>query len=348
MGETAGDLLTGAAGPLTAEEAAAFAHMQFGIDGDIRKLTSERDQNFHLTARDGRAFVLKIAHPAEDPAVCDFQTRALQHIAAMDPDLPVPRAILDRAGAFQAMLARPGEAPRIVRLLSFLPGTMLHQALPTPRLWRSLGSTHARLGLALTGFTHPAETHDLLWDIKQVGKLDHLLEHIPSPRRALPQRALATFAATVAPVLGGLRWQVIHNDLNAHNVVVEAADPETVSGILDFGDMVRSPRICDAAVAASYLVSQGDGPLGGVTDYLAAYHAVAPLDDSEIAVLFDMIMARLAMTVLITTWRAGLFPDNAPYILRNNPSAWAGLERLAPLSRAEGRALLHDAAQARA
>jgi hypothetical protein len=58
----------------------------FGVDGSARLLESERDQNFQLRAEGraeaGREFVLKIANPAEHPAVLDFQTRALLHIAA--------------------------------------------------------------------------------------------------------------------------------------------------------------------------------------------------------------------------------------------------------------------------
>jgi Ser/Thr protein kinase RdoA (MazF antagonist) len=126
-------------------------------------------------------------------------------------------------------------------------------------------------------------------------------------------------------------------------VVVDAADPERVCGILDFGDMVRSPLVCDVAVAASYLVTQGDGPLGGAPDYVAAYHTAAPLMASEFEVLFDLVVTRLAMTVLITGWRAKLFPANAAYILRNAPSAWQGLERLAGLDRAAAREILQSA-----
>jgi hypothetical protein len=37
--------------------------------------------------------------------------------------------------------------------------------------------------------------------------------------------------------------------------------------------------------------------------------------------------------VAITNWRAARHPDNAAYILRNNPNARAGLQRLATLDR---------------
>ncbi|MFX5660644.1 phosphotransferase, partial [Acinetobacter baumannii] len=86
----------------------------------------------------------------------------------------------------------------------------------------------ARLDLALAGFRHPAENHDLLWDLKRADRVRGLLAEIPdAERRALPERALDRFVAHVLPVLPALRTQVIHNDFNPHNVLAGAtADDE--------------------------------------------------------------------------------------------------------------------------
>ena len=166
-----GGLLTTLAAPISAEAAAVLADQMFGLRGEAHPLTSERDQNFRLVAEDGAEFVLKIANPAEDPAVVEFQTQALHHIQRRDPTLPVPRVVSTRTGEPAGRLEQPGEAPRIVRLLTFLPGAMLHQAPATPALWRSLGAMHGRLDLALSGFSHPAADYELLWDLKHAGKL---------------------------------------------------------------------------------------------------------------------------------------------------------------------------------
>jgi len=56
----------------------------------VHRLDSERDQNFRLRSLSGREYVLKIANPDEDRAVTNLQTEALLHLAAADPDLPVP------------------------------------------------------------------------------------------------------------------------------------------------------------------------------------------------------------------------------------------------------------------
>jgi Ser/Thr protein kinase RdoA (MazF antagonist) len=56
----------------SASDAERIAGDVFGIHAAARPLDSERDQNFHLRAEDGREFVFKIANPSEDPVVVDF------------------------------------------------------------------------------------------------------------------------------------------------------------------------------------------------------------------------------------------------------------------------------------
>lgn len=332
-------LLATAPIPVTAAEAEAFALAHFGVAGRARPLISERDQNFHISEETGPGLVLKIAHPAENAGITEFQTLGLLHIARKDPTLPSPRVRLTRDGQTSVRLEKAGEAPRTVRLLTFLPGAMLHQTPSSPALRRGLGALHARLGLALRGFEHPSSDYELLWDLKQAAGTRSMLANIDDPAdRALLEQAMERFERHVAPALPHLRTQVVHNDLNAHNVVVDPTDPTRVTGILDFGDMIRSPLICDIAVAASYQFAVADGVLGGASDYLAGYHPVSPLLPDEIDLLADFILTRMMIAVLISTWRAQLYPENRQYILRNCPTAWAGLRRLIALPRDNARA----------
>jgi hydroxylysine kinase len=322
--------------------AEALALERFAIAGTARPLTSERDLNFRIATADGRDYVLKVANAAEDPAVLDFQEQALAHIAAADPDLPVPRVVRTAHGA--GVTRHEG---LLVRLLTWLDGTMLYEASRTPALRADLGAMHARLGVALKAFDHPAADYPLMWDLKGAADLRALLPHALGGGRDLAERALSRFETRVAPALAGLRSQVIHNDLNFHNVVVAADHPERIGGILDFGDMVKSPLICDVAVAAAYHVRGDDRPLADAAEYVAAYHAVSPLTDLEVEVLADLIVARLAMAVLISGWRAAVHPENRDYILRNEPRARRGLEALDRLSSDEAAEILRRACGAR-
>jgi hydroxylysine kinase len=339
-------LLETAVPEIAAAEAAVLAADLYGLDAAVTELKGERDRNFHLRVRDGGEFVLKVGNPAEDPEVVRFQIRALLHVERRDPGLPVPRVIRTLAGDAEAVLAPPGVAPRIVRVLTYLRGELLHRAPRSAAQRRNLGSCLAGLDRALQGFSHPASGHELMWDLTHASRVRGLLVHIADGRRrALATRFLDAFELHALPQMPNLRAQVIHNDMNPHNVLVASHAPDAIAGIIDFGDAVRAPLINDLAVAAAYQLDRTGHPLEGAGDMAAGYHATLPLAAGEIDLLFDLIATRMVLTVAISNWRAARYPENRDYILRNSANAWAGLERLSGLSRAEAQDYLHRACQ---
>ena len=60
----------------------------------------------------------------------------------------------------------------------------------------------------------------------------------------------------------------------------------------------------------------------------------------EVALLYELILTRLCMTVTITGWRASRYPENKTYILRNNGLSWDGLQRLQAVGRDAAQAFL--------
>ncbi len=305
-----------------------LALSRYGIDGEMIALSGERDRNYRIRRNtDGAYFMLKISHPSETALIADFQTQALLHLARTDPLLPVQRIVLtlDDVPSF---VADPGDGlPRVVRLFTYLPGLPMPEALRTPVQQQNLARTLARLDIALRDFDHPAGALQLPWDIQRADGVRSLLTHIEDPvRRTLAERVLDRFERTVKPVLHSLPTQPIHNDFNIYNVLVDPHDTDRIAAILDFGDMVRAPTVNDLAVAAAYQVGTGDDPLADVVHFVAAYHSVRALSAAEIEVLFTLIMARLVMVVAISGWRAIRYPENAPYLLRNNLVSWARLQ----------------------
>jgi hydroxylysine kinase len=339
------EVLTEAAQDLDPGPVAAMALARYGIEGSLKPLSGERDRNYLLQrAGDGARHVLKVSHPRETPLVADFQTQALLHIAAADPDLPVQRIVPTSDGQASFLWRAPDGAQRVVRMFSYLPGEPLPGVARTPLQRVRLAQTLARLDLALAGFDHPAGALDLPWDIQRADSVRSLLSHIDdSSQRALAQRVLHHFELHTKPVLPTLRRQPIHNDLNIYNVLVNAADTDRIAAILDFGDMVRAPLINDLAVAAAYQLGTGDDPLADVLPFVAAYHAVLPLSSQELDLLFSLMLARLVMVVAISGWRAGRYPDNAPYLLRNNGVSWT---RLIACDRVGQQAATHALRQA--
>jgi Ser/Thr protein kinase RdoA (MazF antagonist) len=318
--------------PVDVAEAQKLSADVFGVAGRADRLAGERDQNFRIDPQEGEPLLLKISNSAEDPAVTDLQTQALLHIAQHAPGLPVPRLYPTRNNEPQHVWRRPGGERRLVRLLSFLPGVPLHQAVADEQLLDKLGVALAQFDRALRDLRHPAETHDLLWDLQHASRLRTYTWAVEEPeKRRLAEAGLAIFSREAAPVLGQLRAQLLHNDLNPHNVLVSGSSRPSVTGIIDLGDMVRAPLVNDLAVAAAYHVGFGADPLDGVAALTRGYDTVLPLEPIEFKVLTPLIIGRLAMSVVISSWRARMDPTNRAYIFRNLPAAVRGLSRLLPL-----------------
>ncbi|HXV35767.1 MAG TPA: phosphotransferase, partial [Myxococcota bacterium] len=297
---------------LSAAQAEAFAQRHFGVRGSARALPSERDQNFHLRGADGREFVLKIANPAEDPSVLDFQSKALLHIASVDPELPVPHLVTTTDGAESCEIEAADGRRSIVRLLSYLRGGVLADARRSRELLRDVGASAARLGQALRGFFHPASRQDLLWDLTQAPSLLKRTHAIEDPEaRRLVERVLEHLASAVMPELARMRAQVIHNDVSCMNTLVDA---DRVVGVIDFGDMVHAPLVCDLVVPIAELMVDVDDPFGVAMQVAAGYCAVERLSEQEIAVLYDLVAARMSMAVAIAAWRVAEHPENRAYI----------------------------------
>jgi hydroxylysine kinase len=322
--------------PLSAEQASDLARGAFGIMGPAKPLRSERDENFLIRTRTGD-FVLKVINPAEDPTVSDFHAQALLHAAIADPALPAPRLVPARDGAPQACVDLPG-GRRVVQLLTFLPGLVAADAPRSMALRVEIARMLARFDRLFRDFRHPAADHPLSWDLKHAARLREMLAGLQdSAERALAERALDGFDLTVAPALPRLRAQVIHNDFNLHNVLVSQDAPPRIVGILDFGDMIWAPLVNDLAIAMSYHVAQDADPLVPAVEMAVAYHGLTPLEAVESDLLYDLVAARMAMTLLITDWRARRHPENAAYITKNRPAALAGLARFGEVTRREAQ-----------
>lgn len=302
----------------------------YGLEVNAERLSAERDEIFKLRDRAGQHYILKVAHGQEDSGAIDFETRALLHVAEHDPQLPTPRLVPALDGKYVITPPWGGSSPPAVRLFNWLPGAPLSAAPRSLAQTAMLGTFLARLGMALSEFQHPMQGRYMDWDLRHTGRLAPLVEALTADsRRKLASRALDTFLERVPPArLAQQRSQVIYNDLNPHNVLVDSNDPERVTGIIDFGDIAHTALINDVAIGASYLCVLGQTPLEYPLQFIRAYHRMMPLEPQELELVYDLMVARLIMTVAITEWRGSRNPQNRAYILKNTGLAWAGLERL--------------------
>jgi 4-aminobutyrate aminotransferase-like enzyme/Ser/Thr protein kinase RdoA (MazF antagonist) len=265
----------------------------------------------------------------------DCQVSALERLASTPVAGVVPRIVPTRTG--EALLAwDEGEGPSWVRVVSYLEGTPLVDRGDRPSWFlEEIGRTLAGLDLALRGFDHPGARRTIVWDLESTAGLAPFAIYIAEPsRRAAVERHLERFADRVAPQLADLARSVIHNDANDHNLLVsDGTDGRPiVAGIIDFGDLLHTVTIAELAIVCTYIMLDREQPFADAAHVIAGYNSVRPLPEPEQAVLFDLIIARLCASVLMSAQRRHTEPDNEYHQISELP-VWRLLEKLTAVER---------------
>ncbi|MBD9467196.1 phosphotransferase [Pseudomonas sp. Pdm06] len=316
--------------PVSVEEGGRILRDRFGVEADLTRFATEKDDTFRCDSSDGQSYVLKIANPQEAPLELSLQIEVMRHIELKAPQLPIPRVYQSLDGEYLARIETSHGETRQVRLMSFLPGTPLDKTSVDLRGRERIGELLARLRLATADFSHPGESRKVCWDVQNLRTLEPLLKCVPEPmRRQQLERALERFA-DVEGLIAGCRKQVLHNDFNTSNIVVDAHNPQVVSGVIDFGDAVKTAIAIDVSTAMMNQLGAGGGGsevdiFAPAKDVLRGYLRVADLTPEELSLIPHLTMARLITRALITTWRSQLFPQNSAYILRNAAPGWGQL-----------------------
>ena len=144
----------------------------------------------------------------------------------------------------------------------------------------------------------------------------------------MPRTANWLFEGALLPRLGDLETQVIHGDYSPYNVVVDERSDDYVTGVIDFGDTMRSAVIFDPAVSVANLLGRTpEHPWRDACAFVAGYQRTRPLKDPELPLLPVAALARLTLRALITNWRAERVPERREYLLAHAKDDWINIER---------------------
>ena len=296
----------------------------YGLTGALVRIPTEKDDTFRL--RDGdETYLVKVSPSDEDPVIVHFQTACMEHLELTAPELPVQRLVRSLGGDPQVLIPSPaGPFDRVLRVMRFMPGDLLanHEALAGQL--QLVGSSLARLGLALQDFDHPRADRLLLWDLKHFHRMRPLLDYVQEqPKRSLAENIFDRFDEKVVPFLETLTSQVVHGDFSPFNILIDPDSPDYVSGIIDFGDVVRTPVIFDLSVTmANLLGADPASPWKQALHVMEGYLRIRPLPAHELEALIISAQARLLLRALITQWRASQLPQRRDYLLSHSKPDW--------------------------
>ena len=294
------------------------------LQGKITPLPGEWDLNF-LAPQDG--LVLKVMRPDCDRALVEMQIAMHAHLATA-AECPVPAVVPANDGSSLISLTELDGSTRLAWAIRRLPGQPLAGIRPRSAvLARATGKAVADLADALAEFDHPALDRSLKWDLRRADWIAKDISLITDrARRAYLESLLSDFTTVQQPLLENLPSQAIHNDLNDYNLLA-AADPSSVAltGIVDFGDSIRAPVLCDLAIAGAYAALDTDQPLALLTALVAGYTARRPLAEAEADALWPLIQTRLAVSVVNAAIQKQEKPDD-PYVTVSEGPAWRLLD----------------------
>jgi Ser/Thr protein kinase RdoA (MazF antagonist) len=304
--------------PVEESEASRLATEHWGIEGAVERLPAEVDENFRIATAAG-TYLLKVVPVDEVPALTELVTAALLHVEAAG-EVEAQRVLAAGSGARLVSFTDADGNERRARLTTFLDGRTLRSLELDPDLRHRLGETLAHLAACLRDFDHPGADLELSWDLRHGGRMLAMLAELgPGPRRAELAACLEEFEAETVPRLLPLPVQIVHNDLSRDNAVLTT---DGRIGVIDFGDIVRTQRVNDLAVAMSDHLEAGPQPFAPAVDLAVGYAAVSPLGLDEVELLPALVRARVATRIVGGEWRAARFPENRDYLARNVERLW--------------------------
>ncbi|MDX2521223.1 phosphotransferase [Streptomyces stelliscabiei] len=326
--------LTSSHEPIDVMLVSAFLQEHYHLTGRLGRLATEKDDTFRLST-DSRKYLVKVSPPDEAEAVVHLQTAALRYLESTAPHLPVQRVKLTADGEDHVTIRVNDGRPRVLRVFDFVEGQILALASPDVERLAKAGEMLGRVDVALRTFTHPADRRGLAWDLRHFHQLTELVEHTPNPEhRRLAESVFRLFGENVVPRLSDLEAQVIHGDFSPYNIVVDPEKSEHfITGVIDFGDTVRSAVIFDPAVPmANLLARTPDHPWRDACAFAAGYQRTRPIKDSELPLLPVAALARLTLRALLTNWRAERAPERREYLLGHAKDDWINVERALAVS----------------
>ncbi|WP_329003039.1 aminotransferase [Kribbella sp. NBC_00709] len=310
-------------------EAARFVRDRYGVDGTATELGSQQDANFLIETPAGLRFVLKVSNPAFTVADLAAQDAAAAHIAQCEPDLHVPVGLPGGDGTSVQTVEVDGR-PAAARLVTYVDGDVLSaNGYLAPSVVGALGELAGRTSRALASFDGSVPTRELQWDLQHAEEVvERLAEYVSVPGGAEAARAAAAAAGrALDAVRDRLPVQVIHGDLTDDNVVaVPGADGRSEPiGVIDFGDLMQSWAIAEAAVTCSSVLQYANGP-AAILPAIRAYDRIRPISDDELQALWPLVVLRAASLMVSGHHQAAIDPGNK-YAAGNLTREWCIFEQ---------------------
>ena len=302
----------------TIQEAEVFANKYYNIVAQGTLLNGYDEQNFLLTNNDGEKFIMKIANDSHNIHFLDAQVKIINHLSASEVGNQFQHFILNSSGE-ELTKIKIENINYYIRILTYLEGTFwVDQDESIKKPSHSLGVFLGKMDKALENFSHPAMHRHYTWDISTAADANRKLHHINNHEvRRIVGYFLMQFETDVLPELSSLHHIYAHNDANDYNVLL---NKNQIAGLIDFGDMVYTPRINNVAVACTYAMLNTENPLEVAEKVVQGYNEICKLSEKELGLLYHLIAGRLCISLTQSAFNASKDSNNEHHFITEKPA----------------------------
>ncbi|XP_077989321.1 hydroxylysine kinase-like [Glandiceps talaboti] len=318
----------------------------------VKQLDSYDDQNFYLAMKESdsdkvQEYTMKVMNSVDSVDIKgqEAQTQILLFLHGRGIQCPKPVKLSNgEYMTLEKLTGKKGTFGHIVRLLTYIPGTLYKHAEITPDLCYQAGRHIGSIDLALKDFYHEGfERPNFLWSLEQLPAIEkyiHVFEE--KEKREIIQSVITAFNEKVVGNYPKLTKGTIHGDYNEGNILIKEVNSNVINssckssasaskyeicGLLDFGDVTYSYRVFDAAIALMYTMLISKEPMVSGGHMLAGYLSVFSLTNLEKDLLYYCIAARIAQSVTLGMYTFSLHPYNL-YLLNTQEDGWRMLNLL--------------------
>ncbi|KAK1805699.1 hypothetical protein P4O66_001966 [Electrophorus voltai] len=298
----------------------------FGLTpASIRLLPSYDDQNIAVTTVEGGEYVVKVMNSADSQnlSVLELQTDIMNFL--QQRDLPVQKVLPTLTGQLMSLEEIDcgfGMQKYMVRLMTYLPGTVLAKITCTPQILYEAGKMAAIIDKVLLQMEHPnlgaLQRKNFIWSLASVPLLKQYLAVVDGdPMQHVVKGVIEQYQIQVTPNLSSFRKCINHGDFNDHNVLVEPDDSSNykITGILDFGDMSTGYFVFELAITITYMMIENANPLDVGRPVIAGWESVIPLNEAEKDALYVLVLSRLCQSLVLARHAVLQQPENEEYLM---------------------------------
>ncbi len=289
----------------------ALLRDHWGLSGQVFPVEEDRGLGY-LVDNGHLRYFLDVRDTGDEPAL-RLEHEVMRHIIRSSDGPQVPEPVATRQGT-EILTTAIGGKDRVLRLLTVLDGD------PTPEDREVSEDTAAALGALIASLAKSLKDFDPeIWtgehedDLRKAGPRTVSLLSAVTDQEARDTIARAMVAALrrIHPLTAEFRIGLVIPDLGAGDLTGETDGSDWhPTGITNLSGLSRSWYVSALAKTCARILSSQAGEPVSILPAVAAYHAVDPLNASELEALWPLVIADIAFSAALVENTHAQAPDD--------------------------------------